>query len=241
MYIPPLTRINKYILIAYVGLFLLNSILSATAGINLIGVLGLSLNGIKSGLIFQLITFPFIDAHLMNVVFNGLILWFIGSELESNWGERFYLKFLAIVALAPGLLFILLSLFFNESLMIMPLFGLNGLNLGCLVAYGLIYSERTMLFMLIFPMKAKYFTLLLAAVELFMAFSSTASSGVWMHVVSMGIAFVYLKLKSANARGISLSGIFKEQSKKRRKTKLTLVKPEEESDKPDPKKPKYWQ
>lgn len=241
MYVPPLSKINKSIIIGYVVLFILGKILMGS-GINLVQLLGLSSGGIKSGLIFQLVTYPFIDQHFMSVLFNALIIWFIGSELEAKWSTKFYLKFLAIVTYLPGILFLVLGLLVGSSMNFMSYHGLNGMNLGLLVAYAMIYSERTMLFMFIFPMKAKYFCLLLAVIEMYMALTSNAYVSSWMHLVSMGAAFIYLRYMSYIANGGSLRAYKAKMDKERQKNKFTLIKNDEEvSNKSDPKDPKYWQ
>lgn len=241
MHVPPLTKINKSIIIAYVGLFILTSLLKAS-GINLYAYLSLSAAGLMSGYVFQIVTYPFIDVGLMTVVFNALIIWFIGSELEAKWGTHFYLKFLALTTYASGVVFAVAGFAMGDMMSIVPLSGLTGTNLALLIAYGLIYSERTMLFMLLFPMKAKYFCLLLAAIEMFMALSSSAFNGAWAHLISMGVAFVYLKKLSYQAQGLGLSDIMAQRRNakaKQRRSNLRIV--EQEEEKHNPKDPKYWQ
>ncbi len=43
--------------------------------------------------------------------------------------------------------------------------GASGALYGILMAYGLLFGERVLLFMMLFPMKARYFVWILAAVE----------------------------------------------------------------------------
>jgi membrane associated rhomboid family serine protease len=132
------------------------------------GVLGsylaLSSDGFSSGLIYQLITYPFIEASFMGLLFEGLLLWFIGSELESKWGRKFYIEFFLISILSVAPLYLILSKTLGLSA---PLMGITGFNYALLVAYAIIYSERQLMFMMIFPMKAKYFCLLLAGIQLY--------------------------------------------------------------------------
>lgn len=242
MYVPPLSKANKSIIIGYVGVFILSTLLSMSAGIKLVSVLGLSVVGIKSGLVFQFLTYPFFDTGLLSVVFNSLILWFIGSDLEAKWGTRFYLKFLAISAYSCGVIYFLLALLAGDLVSFLPLFGLTGVNLALLVAYGIIYSERTMIFMFIFPMKAKYFCMLLGAMELFMALTATAFNSAWAHLISMATGFGYLKYQSLKARGLGVSQIMenhRDHQARKKRGKLHLVKSDEE--KANPEDPKYWQ
>ncbi len=243
MYVPQLSKANKIIIISYVVLFLLSQILQASTGTSLIPILGLTTFGLKKGLIYQLITYPFIDKSLMTVVFNSLIIWFIGSELEQKWGTRFYLKFLAIATYTCGVLFTIVGLFSGILFNIVPMFGMTGTNLALIVAYGIIYSERTMIFMFLFPMKAKYFCMLLAGIQVFMALTSTAFNSAWFHLISMGTGFIFLKYQSLKARGLGLKNIMdnhKSHQARKKRGNLRLVKTEEEQ-KANPEDPKYWQ
>ena len=94
-------------------------------------------------------------------------------------------------------------------------------------------------------MKAKYFCLLLAGIQIYMGiFSQGGGKGAWAHLFSMLIGFAYLKFKSMQARGVSISAIKEEYHRNKMRQKLKLVKDEEEEtppDKPDPSNPKYWQ
>ena len=230
-YTPPLTRINKFIIILHVGLFLVNAILSQTSGMNLVSILGLSLSGIKSGFVFQFVTFPFIEAGFMSVIFNSLILWFIGSELEQKWSEVFYLKFLLFSAFGAGFIYIGLSALMGASFAAIPVYGISGMTFALLVAYGIIYSERQLTFMLLFPMKAKYFCMLLVGIELYMGIFSPYGKA---------IGFVYLKSKSLKAQGKGFGDMLKSRQREKQKSKFSVLSGGKDENN-DGKPPKYWQ
>ena len=240
MHVPTLTKANKGIIGTYIGLFILSSILGSSGKGSLIPILGLSSSGIQSGLIFQYLTFPFVDAGFTAVLFNALLIWFIGSELEVKWGTKFYLKYILASVLAAGIFYTVAFGFLASASL--PIYGMTGTNLALILAYAIIYSERTMVFMFIFPMKAKYFCMILGAIELFMGFFSSYSHAAWSHLAAMAGAFMYLKFKSLQAKGVTLGSIKAERHRQKMKGKLSLVKDEEKKpDKPDPDNPKYWQ
>lgn len=240
MHAPPLSQVNKYIIIAHVGLFLINSVMKVSAGTSLAGILGLSLGGLSKGFVFQILTFPFIETNFLSVLFNSMLIWFIGGDLETKWGARFYAKFLGLSALVSGLVYLLVTLFAANAFHFTPLSGLGGVVFALLMAYGIIFSERQLTFMLLFPMKAKYFCMILAAIELYMGLFSAHGKASWAHLSAAAAGYGYLKWKSMKARGESLGGKWKQAQKKRRKGKLRIVK-DEEGRKPDPKDPKFWQ
>jgi membrane associated rhomboid family serine protease len=240
--VPQITKANKFIIATYVGIFILSNILSQSSGVSLASILGLSYPGITSGFIFQFVTFPFVDSSFTGVLFNSILIWFIGSELESKWGMKFYLKFLAISTYSAGIFFIILSLIIGRSVAVMPLYGPAGTILALILAYGIIYSERVMLFMMIFPMKAKYFCMILGAIEVFMAMFSNHSNAAWSHLIAMLAAYVYLKFKSYQAQGVTFESIKEHRHRSKMKSKLSIVKDEEDTPKKhDSSKPKYWQ
>jgi membrane associated rhomboid family serine protease len=242
--VPQLTKVNKFIIASYVGLFILSNILSKSSGVSLASLMGLSYSGVSSGNIFQFLTFPFVDSNFTGVLFNSILIWFIGSELESKWGMKFYIKFLAISTYSAGIFFILLSLVVGRSVAVMPLYGPAGTVLALILAYGVIYSERVMLFMMIFPMKAKYFCMILGGIEIFMAMFSNHSNAAWSHLIAMLSAYLFLKYKSYQAQGVTFKSIKEHRHRAKMKSKLSLVEEDEVDNAPkkhDPDKPKYWQ
>lgn len=227
MYVPPLTKTNKILIIIVVLLFLMQSL-----GVNLLPYLGLNLSGILSGFIYKFLTYPLIELNFTSVIFNLLLLWFIGSDLELKWGSSFYRKFLIYQILFTGLFSVLainlvLGIRFSLS-------GLSGVNFSLLIAYAMVYKDRYLTFMLIFPMKAKYFSMLLIGIELYMTLFSQSYERALPHLISILFAYVFLNYSSMKARGLGFSDYFKRRKKENLKKKFTLIKDE-------PKNPKFWQ
>src|SRR5689334_6721857 len=66
---------------------------------------------IKDGWVWQPVTYMFVHiAWPTHILFNMLILWMFGVELERMWGTRFFLKFYAITGIGAGLISVLVSL-----------------------------------------------------------------------------------------------------------------------------------
>lgn len=147
---------------------------------------------LKKYYFWQILTYSFLHADLLHIVFNMLILWMIGSELEAQWGSRFFVRYYLICAMSGGLVYLLVHSLFHagrNELMV----GSSGAVYGLLVAYGILYSERVLLFMMVFPMKAKHFVMLLAAIEfvstVFYSSSVVANAA---HIGGMAMGFLYL-------------------------------------------------
>ena len=230
---PPLTKINKIILIAAGTCFLLFSILKAVGAYNLVGLLGLSATGLANGFIFQLITYPLIEVNLMGFIFNSLVIWFIGSELEKQWGSKIYVRFLLINIIGVGIIYSLVNvLFFGTNTGAIPLHGLTGINFAMLIAYALLYPDRQMSLMMIFPMRARTFCWILSGIEAYMALFSNLASA-WAHLLAMVISYLIIRFQTKPLVRMALNASF--ETKKRSKSHLYVVKDE------DQKPPKFWQ
>ena len=231
---PPLTKINKIILISMGVCFLISAILQAIGAFSLVSILGLSGHGLVTGLIYKLVTYPFVEVSLIGALFNGLVVWFIGSELESQWGQKIYLRFLLLNVIGVGLIFSLVSLlfFFGTPVYFSYLHGLSGINFALLIAYSLLYPDRQMAFMMIFPMKAKVFCWILAGIEAYMAVFGNLKTA-WAHLLAMGISYLIIHFQTNPLISRVLNASWK--PRKTGKKHLYVVKDDEQ------KPPKYWQ
>ena len=144
-----------------------------------------------------------------------------------------------VAVLSSGFFYFLLGLI-SPQMALYPLLGMTSFTYALLMAYAIIYSERQLTFMLLFPMKAKYFCMLVAAIQLYMGLTSPAGASSLAHIVAMVGAFIFLKYKSMQAQGMSLESLQKQRHKDRMRSKLTIVKDGAQQGH-DPKDPKYWQ
>lgn len=195
---------------------------------------------IENFYVWQLFTYMFLHSlSPFHILFNMLILWFFGSELEKHWGARFFTIYYFFSGLGAALIYCLGVAIYSSvtgvrTPLVIPVMGASGALFGLLLAYGLIFSERIMYFLGMFPLKAKYFVLLVGAID----FASLLSSGFAGAEVAYlahlgGILSGYLILKSHNY--FKLKQI---SDKLRKKTNLRLVIDNEKDDKKD--NPKYW-
>lgn len=194
---PRLTQVNKILIIASVGFFLLESILNKAANTSLAPWLGLSLAGMSEGLVFQPLTYFFVSRGLMDVIFHALGLWFVGSELEELWGRKRYVSFLVGVTLGGALLYLMVAaLIFSGSLWNFALSGMSGAVMALFLAYAILYPNRPFLFMFVFSLPAKYFCAILIAMSLYFGIFTAGGAGAWGHLGSMAMAVVMMKLMS---------------------------------------------
>lgn len=122
--------------------------------------------------LWQPVTYMFLhDLGPFHILINLLILWWVGSELEINWGSRFFALYYFVSGVGAAFLyligcFIAFRIGGAAQVMMTPVIGSSGAIFGLLLAFGIIYSERIIYFMFVFPMKAKYFVMIIGGLEL---------------------------------------------------------------------------
>ncbi len=132
--------------------------------------------------IWQFVSYMFFHALSMtHVLFNMLMLWWLGSELELRWGSRFFLLYYMVCGVGAGLIYTVLLTFYQlvfggSAAWHVPVVGASGAVFGLLLAYGIIFGERVIHFMMLFPMKAKFFVMILAGIELVTVLNAGVSS-----------------------------------------------------------------
>ena len=169
--------------------------------------LGLTSEKILSDLwLWQIVTYFFVHAKgVFHILFNMLLLWMFGCELERLWGSRFFLAYYMFCGIGAGLIYLLsLSIgiaFFDASptSLNIPMVGASGAIFGILFAYGLIFSERIIYFMMVFPLKARYFTLLIGLVEFVSLINSGMGSSIshLAHLSGFVAGFLFLQIWKA--------------------------------------------
>ena len=147
--------------------------------------------------LWQLVTYMFIHAGVLHILFNMLMLWFLGAELERLWGTRFFVKFYFVCGIGAGVLTVLLSLLPYgplAQLYTSDIIGASGAVYGLLLAYGLYFPDRPIYMYFVFPIPARIFVIILGALAFF---SSLSDSGDGLanatHLGGLVVAYVYLK------------------------------------------------
>jgi len=143
---------------------------------------------------WQLVTYGFLHSErdLMHIVFNMLMLWMFGRELEQIMGPRRFFTYYMTCVVGAGVVQLLVGAYYGSGA---PTLGASGGVYGILLAYGMAFPNRTL--MLIFPpipMKAKYFVIMLGLFELTLGFSG-AAPGIanFAHLGGMLFGFILIR------------------------------------------------
>lgn len=176
----------KILIIINVGLFLLRFV--AKSQIDLAGIFGLSPNTVWP-MIWQPITYMFIHGDLFHVLINMFVLWMFGSEMESIWGRTQFLRYYFLTGVGSGLVWLL----FNTGQSYSVLIGASGAIYGILIAYGMMFPNRTVYLYFMIPIKVKWFVVFLGAVAFLSSFNNNTNISHLTHLSGMVIGFVYLR------------------------------------------------
>ena len=176
----------KILIIINVGLFLLRFV--AKSQIDLAGIFGLSPNTVWP-MIWQPITYMFIHGDLFHVLINMFVLWMFGSEMESIWGRAQFLRYYFLTGVGSGLVWLL----FNTGQSYSVLIGASGAIYGILIAYGMMFPNRTVYLYFMIPIKVKWFVVFLGAVAFLSLFNNNTNISHLTHLSGMVIGFVYLR------------------------------------------------
>ena len=165
---------------------------------------------VKSLFVWQLATYMFIHGGILHLVFNMLGLWWFGRELEELWGTRAFLRFYFLCGCLAGACVVLADyLFGNPS---SATIGASGAVYGVPAASAALWPDRQILFYFLFPVKMKYFVMIVAAIAFFESFSVNSQVSNVAHL--SGLLFGYVLVKMPRRRGVSLgasmAGSFKD-------------------------------
>ena len=141
---------------------------------------------------YQLITHMFMHGGFTHILFNMYTLFIFGSVLERVWGMKKFLLFyfvtgLGAAAVHTGVEWIQMTHWMSQAaegsmaaqasihaLKMTPTVGASGAIYGLLMGYAMLYPDSVM--RLIFPpiaLKAKWFVLIFAAIELLTGVTGT--------------------------------------------------------------------
>lgn len=148
--------------------------------------------------LWQPFTYLFLHSpDLTHILFNMLLLWWVGSQIERTLGSKQFLRYYLTCGVGAAFLYLLVvgafELFGSAAGPVagMPVVGASGAIFGLLLAFAIFHGEEVVYFMMIFPMRAKYFVGILVLIELFVI-SSTGLSGPVANLAHLGGIFVGL-------------------------------------------------
>jgi membrane associated rhomboid family serine protease len=210
--------ITKNLLIINILIYLATWMLEGQ-GIDLAGWGGLHFFMAEKFHFYQFLTYQFLHASFTHLFFNMFALWMFGCVVENVWGQKKFLFYyiscgigagvmqeivqfvdfyLRVSAQEPDITFTELFVVgqqLSQQLNSWTTIGASGAVYAILLAFGMIFpNERIFIFPLPVPIKAKWFVMGYAAIELFMAMSSSGDGVAHMaHLGGMLFGFLMIR------------------------------------------------
>ncbi|MCB1303846.1 MAG: rhomboid family intramembrane serine protease [Leptospiraceae bacterium] len=161
--VPPVSQGVLRLLVLFVTAFVLEVI----AGFMGINAVPLALHFGQNFHPAQILTHIFVSdpgpnapffSKFMSVLFDGIILYGFGTQLEMLWGRRHFLRYFLICLLGGLATWGLVHLFISGDF---PIWGYSAGISGMLIAFAVIWPDRQILFMFVIPLRMKWLILIL--------------------------------------------------------------------------------
>lgn len=168
---------------------------------------------------YQLVTYMFMHANLEHIFFNMFALWMFGMVVENVWGPRKFLFYYILCGIGAGVFqeaaqFVsfymtvssqvpsfALSQFPEIAHQLSPMLnnwttvGASGAVYAILLAFGMIFpNEKLFIIPIPVPIKAKWFVMIYAGIELFAAMATTGDNVAHLaHLGGMVVGFFLIR------------------------------------------------
>ena len=161
----------------------------------------------------QLFSYMFLHANFQHIFFNMFAVWMFGRVLENVWGPKRFLTFYLVCGLGAGLVQELVQYIHyatvladytsvNTGLAVIPMdeylnllttVGASGAVYGILLAFGMLFPNSEMfVFPLPIPIKAKFFVIGYAVIELFAGMHGADNVAHFAHLGGMLFGFILI-------------------------------------------------
>ena len=174
----------------------------------------------------QLITYMFMHANFQHIFFNMFAVWMFGRTLEMVWGPKRFLFYYILCGIGAGLIqegvqwvdyAVNLSQYervntgisiisMDEYLNLLTTVGASGAVYAILLAFGMLFPNSEMfIFPLPMPIKAKYFVIGYAVLELVLGITGGDGIAHFAHLGGMLfglILIIYWRKKNGGGQQI---------------------------------------
>lgn len=218
--------VTKNLLIINVLAFLA-TLVAQTYGVDLEHYLGLHFFLASDFNVAQLVTYMFMHGGFTHLFFNMFAVWMFGRILEQVWGPKKFLFYYLVCGIGAGFMqeavqFIqyetVLAAYDNvntgstiipmqDYLNMMTTVGASGSVYGILLGFGMLFpNQQLFIFPLPIPIKAKYFVIGYALIELYSGLANNPGDNV-AHFAHLGgmifgvILIMYWKRKNKGNNG----------------------------------------
>lgn len=126
--------------------------------------------------VWRYVTFQFLHANLIHLLFNMLGLYFLGRILEGSWGPKRFLVFYLSCGVFAGLCHVVMTLAFSPAGTQTPLIGASGGVYAVVLVCAILFPQiRLILFL--FPVPIRFAAALFIGIAVYRLLSGIARGG----------------------------------------------------------------
>jgi membrane associated rhomboid family serine protease len=157
----PRQSVTVILIVANIAAFVIQNVLLNRLIID--NYLALSVDGLKHGYLWQLLSFQFLHSGLWHLVGNCLVIFWFGRSVEEAIGRKSFATLYLVSGVIGGLVQALAMILFHQSGWVL---GASAGAFGVTAAYAVLFPDSTILLMFILPMPAKFLLLLQAGIAI---------------------------------------------------------------------------
>jgi membrane associated rhomboid family serine protease len=158
------------LLVVNVVAFILQQVLYRFSSIPVDGWFALSVEGLRHGFVWQLLTYQFMHGGWLHLLLNCWAIYVFGREVESTLGRNSFLTLYFSSGVIGGLFQALAGVLFDGRFAA-PVVGASAGAFGLVAAFATLYPERPLMLLLFFViplnMRAKFLLLFSAIITVF--------------------------------------------------------------------------
>lgn len=186
-----LSQVVKILLAANVTIFVIQQFGGSLEG-TLVERLGLVPSYVLGRLhVWQPFTYMFLHGSFHHILYNMLLLFFFGSELERLWGSRVFFQYYLTTGVGAGLVYALLMPLVVSGSENVPLIGASGAVYGLLIAMYRLFPDRKIMLYFLIPIPIRWFVIGLIAFDI-LSMWSMDGVGHLAHLGGAAVGWLYL-------------------------------------------------
>ncbi len=199
----------KWLLIVNAAIFILGffaGVLNVGRPLSIFALLPVAV--VKLFAIWQLVTYLFLHGGFGHIIWNMLALWMFGADLERTWGTRRFLNFYFFCGIGAGVCVVLANYLVPWGDPSVPTIGSSGAIFGMLLAYAMLFPNRTILWGFLIPIQVKWFVLIIGLITFMSSFQVNTGVSEFAHLGGLLCGYIWMKKPR---RGFDLAGTIRRQ------------------------------
>ena len=209
--LPPFRGVTRQIILlaltVFFGLLICGLVAPGLPGI-IMGLFALQPDTVAHPLLWQLVTYPFLNTGLLGMLFGALTVWFFGSSLEDELGSRWLREFFLVCTIGGGVLASVLALAVGRNVEgLLSGAGATSLwpfSLALLLVFARLHPNQELNFNFLLRVKAKYIAMIYLLIYLAILLSQHERFETAVVLTNAVAGWLYVRF--APRRGIGFAG-----------------------------------